>query len=101
MGFAAHRAGLARVGGKYPDHWHYLHFQNPRATTPGSIMPAYPWLLEDPLNSGDVGAKMSVMRTLGVPYTDDAITHAQEDLSAQAGQIGVRLEAEGYTGAAF
>ena len=36
---------LHRVGGKYPDSWHYLHMEDPRATSPGSIMPGYPWLL--------------------------------------------------------
>ena len=30
---------LARVGGKYPDLWHVRHLQDPRSTTPASIMP--------------------------------------------------------------
>ena len=35
---------LHRLGGKYPDLWHYKHMIDPRSTSPGSIMPAYPWL---------------------------------------------------------
>jgi cytochrome c oxidase cbb3-type subunit I/II len=36
---------LAREGGKYPDAWHYNHMDDPRSTSPGSIMPRYSWLL--------------------------------------------------------
>ncbi|HEY3296386.1 MAG TPA: cytochrome-c oxidase, cbb3-type subunit I [bacterium] len=89
---------LARVGGKYPDNWHYLHFQNPRATTPGSIMPAYPWFFKNKLNTESTVDKLNVMRRLGVPYTDDDVKNALPDLHNQAAQIGARLAAEGYTG---
>jgi len=90
---------LARVGPKYPPHWHYLHFQNPRATSPGSIMPAYPWLLEDSLRYDDIEKKMGVMRRLGVPYSDEDIARAREDIAAQAAGIAALLEAEGYDSA--
>ncbi|MBU0509119.1 cytochrome-c oxidase, cbb3-type subunit I [bacterium] len=89
---------LARVGPKYPPQWHYLHFQNPRSTSPGSIMPPYPWLLANKLESPDVEKKMSVMRKLGVPYSDDDIIHARTDLETQAADIAAKLEAEGYEG---
>ncbi|MCK5572429.1 MAG: cytochrome-c oxidase, cbb3-type subunit II, partial [Bacteroidetes bacterium] len=36
---------LHRVGKKYPNLWHYLHMNDPTSMSPGSIMPAYPWLL--------------------------------------------------------
>lgn len=91
---------LAREGGKYPDHWHYLHMQNPRATSPGSIMPAYPWLLENELDASDIEAKMKTMRKLNVPYSDEDIANAKSDLDAQAQAIAGRLEAEGYSGMA-
>lgn len=90
---------LARVGPKYPAHWHYLHFQNPRATSPGSIMPAYPWLLEDSLRYDDIEKKMGVMRKLGVPYSNEDIARAREDVAAQAADIAAQLEAEGYDNA--
>jgi cytochrome c oxidase cbb3-type subunit I/II len=32
---------LAREGGRYPDAWHARHMEDPRSTSPGSIMPAY------------------------------------------------------------
>jgi len=89
---------LAREGGKYPDHWHYLHFQNPRATSPGSIMPAYPWLLENTLDTSHTAGKMKVMQRMGVPYSDEDIAHATDDLAIQAREIAARLEVEGYGG---
>ncbi len=61
---------LHRVGGKYPDAWHYEHMKDPRSTSPGSIMPPYPWLLEDKVDVADIQASVSAMKTLGVPYTD-------------------------------
>ena len=42
---------LAREGGKYPDAWHYNHMDDPRSTSPGSIMPRYPWLLTQKLET--------------------------------------------------
>jgi cytochrome c oxidase cbb3-type subunit I/II len=88
---------LARVGGKYPDHWHYLHFNNPRATSPGSIMPPYPWLLTNTLDTTLTQAKVQVMRKLNVPYSKEDVTNACDMLEEQAGEISTRLEAEGYT----
>ncbi len=34
---------LARVGARYSDEWHRVHFNNPRDVVPESNMPAYPW----------------------------------------------------------
>ena len=42
---------LHRVGGKYPDAWHFHHMDDPRSTSPGSIMPPYPWLLTQKLDT--------------------------------------------------
>lgn len=89
---------LARVGGKYPDHWHYLHFMDPRSTSPGSIMPRYPWLAENELNTSDIEAKMNAHVVLNVPYTETDIENAQTSMRSQASQIGERLAAEGITG---
>ena len=69
---------LARVGGRYSDDWHRAHLANPRSVVPVSNMPAYPWLFENTLDGEDTAAKMTVLRTLGVPYTDEDIAGAQE-----------------------
>ncbi|MCY1259671.1 cytochrome-c oxidase, cbb3-type subunit II [Pseudomonas jinjuensis] len=67
---------LARVGGRYSDDWHRAHLYNPRNVVPESKMPAYPWLVENKLDGRDTGKKLSVMRTMGVPYTDADIQQA-------------------------
>jgi cytochrome c oxidase cbb3-type subunit I/II len=59
---------LARVGGKYPNVWHLRHMEDPRSISVGSIMPPYPWLLARPLDTSTLASKISVQRTLGVPY---------------------------------
>ena len=69
---------LARVGGRYSDEWHRLHFEDPRQLVPGSNMPAYPWLLENEVNPNRTAAKMRGLRRLGVPYTDEDIEGAAE-----------------------
>lgn len=68
---------LARVGGRYSDDWHRAHLYNPRDLVPESKMPAYPWLAETPLDSTQTAKKMSVLRSLGVPYTDQDIAGAE------------------------
>lgn len=72
---------LARVGGRYSDDWHRAHLINPRDVVPESIMPAYPWLQNNELDGGNTGRKMEVLRTLGVPYTDEDIAGAAEAVS--------------------
>ncbi|MDE1166324.1 MAG: cytochrome-c oxidase, cbb3-type subunit II [Pseudomonas sp.] len=68
---------LARVGGRYSDDWHRAHLYNPRNVVPESVMPAYPFLVEHKLDGKETGKKMEVLRTLGVPYTDEDIAGAQ------------------------
>ena len=74
---------LARIGNKYSDDWHVTHLINPRAVVPTSIMAAYPWLQENPLEVHDLGAHLTTLRRLGVPYTDDMIANAEGDALAQ------------------
>src|SRR5690606_149745 len=71
---------LHRVGGKYPNRWHFDHFLDPTITSPGSIMPAYPWLIERPLDLSTTIAKMNALRIIGVPYSNEQIERANEDL---------------------
>lgn len=64
---------LARVGGRFTDHWHQVHLISPRQVVPVSNMPGYPWLFERALDGGDTAAKMSSLQWLGVPYTNEEI----------------------------
>ncbi len=86
---------LHRIGGKYPDAWHYNHMLEPASMSPGSLMPPYPWLIEDRLNTSDTEDKIRVMQTLGVPYPDGYDKYALEDLQQQASEITVRLKESG------
>jgi cbb3-type cytochrome c oxidase subunit II len=86
---------LARVGGKYPDLWHVRHFENPRSTSPNSIMPAYPWLLTRPVDFAGLPARLRAMRALGVPYDAAAIDGAVEDALRQAEAIASGVEVAG------
>lgn len=82
---------LHRIGGKYSNMWHYLHMEDPRTMSPGSIMPPYPWLIEQELDTSLVTNKMSVMRSLGVPYPDGYEDIALDDLNNQANEITADL----------
>ena len=62
---------LARVGGKYSDAWHVAHLINPRDVVPESVMPKYGWLQRNALEIDDLGAHLTALRRVGVPYTDD------------------------------
>jgi cytochrome c oxidase cbb3-type subunit I/II len=86
---------LHRVGGKYPNLWHYLHMNEPSSMSPGSIMPKYSWLLTNDLNVSLTATKISAMRTLGVPYPAGYEQRANEDLSAQAQQIAEDIQKAG------
>lgn len=85
---------LHRVGGKYRDSWHFMHMNNPRDTSPESIMPNYPWLLADDLDTRSTRRKMEVLRTLGHPYTDQEIAGAEEALKTQAEAVVAQLKAD-------
>jgi cytochrome c oxidase cbb3-type subunit 2 len=74
---------LARVGGRYSDDWHRIHFQNPRDVVPESIMPAYPWFAATPAAADDIEAKMRALRRVGVPYTDEEIAGARKELEGK------------------
>ena len=74
---------LHRVGGRYSDDWHRVHMTNPRDVVPESIMPGYPWLAENKLDSRDTQTKMEVLRTLGAPYSDAEIEAAPQSLEGK------------------
>jgi cytochrome c oxidase cbb3-type subunit I/II len=83
---------LAREGGKYPDSWHFNHMMDPRIMSPGSIMPAYPWLLDDKIDTASTPAKIRAMQTLGVPYPAGFDKIANKDLMLQANSIRISLK---------
>lgn len=74
---------LHRVGGKYSDEWHRVHMNNPRDVVPESNMPAYPWLARSAVNPADMAPKMRALRVVGVPYTDDEIAAAAEQVNGK------------------
>jgi cytochrome c oxidase cbb3-type subunit I/II len=97
------RTGLDvfRVGGKYPNLWHYQHMLDPRSTSPGSNMPAYPWLKSRRIDYGKTARKLQVLRSLGVPYGGSDIEGAAQAARAQGEAIrddlarnGVRIDPE-------
>ena len=73
---------LHRVGGKYSDQWHRVHLINPRDLVPESNMPAYPWLETAAANAG-IGANMAALRKVGVPYSDDEIAKAADEVKGK------------------
>ncbi|MCB9030236.1 MAG: cytochrome-c oxidase, cbb3-type subunit I [Deltaproteobacteria bacterium] len=97
--FGSKRTGpdLHRVGGKYPHFWHYRHMAEPQSTTPGSIMPRYPWLYKNNLDTSLTSDKLKAMRTLGVPYTDQDISGASDSLKAEAQSLVEQLQSQGVT----
>lgn len=88
---------LHRIGGKYPDAWHYNHMINPAMMSPGSIMPRYPWLAEKSVDAEDTPKKIRAMQKLGVPYPDQYDQLAVEDMNKQAKKIATGLEEAGIS----
>jgi cytochrome c oxidase cbb3-type subunit I/II len=86
---------LSRVGKKYPNLWHFSHMMDPRAVTPKSIMPNYPWLAEKNTDFISLRRKLSVMKQLGVPYSDDMVANPDIDAQKQAKLIAEDLEKNG------
>lgn len=86
---------LHREGGKYPDSWHYHHMRDPTSMSPGSIMPPYPWLLDQQLDVSNTSDKMKALQKVGVPYDDQSISYANEDLNIQARKISDQLAKDG------
>jgi cytochrome c oxidase cbb3-type subunit I/II len=86
---------LAREGGKYPDSWHFNHMEEPTSMSPGSIMPNYPWLVEDELDIASTPAKIRAMQTLGVPYPAGFDLVAVDNLNQQANKIAKGLKKDG------
>lgn len=99
--WGSRRAGpdLARsgyIGGPMnrPNSWQYNHLVRPTDVTANSIMPPYPWLAKDDLNTTYTARKIRAMQTLGVPYPEGFDTEAVADLKAQAAIIAKDLRSQ-------
>lgn len=90
---------LHRVGGKYPDSWHYEHMKDPRSTSPNSIMPVYDWLLEWKLDPSDVHDSMVALSRVGTPYSQAELDGVEADLKLQGTAIVDRLATTGIEAA--
>ncbi|MDQ0080737.1 MULTISPECIES: cytochrome-c oxidase, cbb3-type subunit II [Variovorax] len=74
---------LHRVGGKYSDEWHRIHLNNPRDLVPESNMPAYSWLEKALVDAEALPTHMRALRRVGVPYTDEEIAKATEEVTGK------------------
>ncbi|MBC7388442.1 MAG: cytochrome-c oxidase, cbb3-type subunit I [Opitutaceae bacterium] len=88
---------LHRIGGKYPDSWHYNHMIDPELTSAGSIMPPYPHMFENTLDMSHSAKKIAAMRTLGVPYPVGYETNIDADMKTQADKIVKNLAKDNIT----
>lgn len=89
---------LHRVGGKYSNKWQLDHMVNPAQVTPGTNMPAYPWLAEDDMDLGTLQAKIKALVALGTPYSEDEQKHAVVLAQTQAKAIAADLASQGSPG---
>ncbi len=86
---------LHRLGGRYPNLWHYTHLMDPRATSPGSNMPSYAWLASGKIDVKLAGQKLALMQKLGVPYANAQIDTAPADQQTQGELVVADLKAQG------
>lgn len=89
---------LAREGTgnlKKSDGWHFRHFREPSSMSEGSIMPSYPFLMEQNIDTASTASKINAMRSLGVPYDKGYENYANSDLMTQANSIRINLKIEG------
>ncbi|MDD9912408.1 MAG: cytochrome-c oxidase, cbb3-type subunit II [Alphaproteobacteria bacterium] len=79
---------LARVGGRYANEWHVDHFKDPQSVVPESVMPSYAFLAKKELHYDDITNHLKTLRIVGVPYTDEQINLAKQDVEAQVAEDG-------------
>ncbi len=87
---------LHRVGGKYPDMWHYNHMLDPRSTSPGSIMPEYDHLFSEELDYDVIARKVNTFQSVfGAEYSDYEVANAAILAEMQADEIADGLIEQG------
>ncbi|NQX00282.1 cytochrome-c oxidase, cbb3-type subunit I [bacterium] len=95
----AREGGPLAVGSKYMrvgkrgNDWHFNHFLNPRQTSPGSNMPAYPWLFENTADVKSLPAKISAQSQLGVPWPPMSQHEIRDLAESQSQEIAASLVA--------
>jgi cytochrome c oxidase cbb3-type subunit I/II len=60
--------------------------ENPRSTSVGSNMPAYPWLFRQTTDIASLENKIAVQRSMGVPFPPRTAEEIHKDAIAQ-GQV--------------
>ena len=89
---------LHRIGVKYQGAagaaWHYRHMLDPSATSPGSIMPAYPWMIQNRLRTANTQKKMRALESVGVPYSVHEIAFGPDALREQSRTIAASLKSQ-------
>ena len=88
---------LHRIGGKYPNLWHYQHLMDPRSTTGGSMMPSYAFLRDDKVDARAIEGSLRALRILGAPYSDAEIAVAGEAAHVEGTRISEDLKSQGIT----
>lgn len=83
---------LHRVGGKYPDAWHYDHMRDPRSTSVNSVMPPYTWLIDAKVDPEDIRASVVALKRVGTPYSDEDVANVPASMAEQAKGIVSRLK---------
>lgn len=86
---------LHRIGGKYPDSWHWIHFVNPRDIEPRSNMPGFAFLTTTELDTSLTVAKLETLKGLGTPYSDAEIAGALDAIAEQSAGVAERLRKDG------
>jgi cytochrome c oxidase cbb3-type subunit I/II len=89
---------LAREGtgnNKKTNSWHYNHFDDPQSLSPGSIMPAYSFMLDHNLDTSTTASKIRAMQKMGVPYESGYAEMANAKLMEQAVAIAEDLKKDG------
>jgi cbb3-type cytochrome oxidase cytochrome c subunit len=69
--------------------------EDPRSTSPGSVMPAYPHMLGDAIDFDVIQNRIDAMVMLGVPYGKAALDDAAGLARTQAKEVADKLRAAG------
>jgi cytochrome c oxidase cbb3-type subunit I/II len=85
-----HREGIGNKQNR-PDSWHFLHMLDPQNISTGSIMPAYPWLIDDNLDLTLIEDKIAAMKKMGVPYPDASKNEIMANINKQAKNIAENI----------
>lgn len=86
---------LVRIG-KRDNLWHFNHFLNPRQTSPGSNMPAYPWLFTSKTDFKAIPGRMKALVKVGVPFPTMDKNDIEQSAREQALAIAKTLEGTAY-----